>query len=176
MNISYVSSFTFFIALACASASCVAFAEKGGDVRVGRYTTVAPIATTSQSDLLSVVINVTFDSPITTVGEALAHLLVRSGYQLADLDASDPYLPILLSRPLPQAHRQLGPIRLDSALTTLAGPAWRMVVDPVNRLISYELINQYRPISFTAASDRPFDLIGQPSSQRDSDVNDAGIK
>ncbi len=153
MNIAYLSSLTFSIALACASTSFVATAAGDGDIRVGRYATVAPAATSSQSDLLSVVVNVSFDSRITTVGESLAHLLVRSGYQLADLDAADPYLPILLSRPLPQAHRQLGPIRLDDALTTLAGPAWRLVVDPVNRLISYELLNQYRPVSFTGASD-----------------------
>lgn len=114
------------------------------DVRVGRYTTVAPVATPEQGDLLKVVVRVSFGSDISTVGEALDRLLLRSGFRLADLEASDPYLSILLSRPLPEVHRRLGPITLASALETLAGPAWRLAVDPVNRLISYELLDEYR--------------------------------
>jgi len=116
------------------------------EVRVGRYASVTPSATPEQSNLLAVVINISFGSNITTVGEALKHLVVRSGFSLADLHASDPYLPILLSRPLPQVHRHLGPITLSDALTTLAGPAWYLSVDPVNRLISYELLSKFRPV------------------------------
>jgi len=113
--------------------------------RAGRYALVNPMATPEQSDLLSVVIDISFASSITTVGEALTHLLVRSGYSLANLDSSDPYLPILFSRPLPQVHRKLGPIKLETALKTLAGPAWILSVDPVNRFISYELLAKFRP-------------------------------
>ncbi|MCF6256143.1 MAG: hypothetical protein L3K25_07555 [Gammaproteobacteria bacterium] len=114
-------------------------------VSVGRYTLVTPSATPEQSSPLSVVINISFGTNITNVGEALQHLLIRSGYRLADLDAADPYLPILFSRPLPQVHRHLGPITLHDALITLAGPAWYLSVDPVNRLISYELLDKFRP-------------------------------
>jgi len=114
-------------------------------VSAGRYARVTPAATPEQSNPLSVIINIAFASNITNVGEALEHLLVRSGYRLADLDASDPYLPILLSRPLPHVHRRLGPITLHDALITLAGEAWYLSVDPVNRLISYELLEKFRP-------------------------------
>lgn len=127
----------------------IAIENDVGDVRVGRYTTISPVPTREQSDPLSVVIQVSFDPQIATVGESLTHLLIRSGYRLANQTSSDPYLSILLSRPLPQVHRHLGPIRLDAALTTLAGPAWDLVVDPVNRLISYELLDRYRPDSIS---------------------------
>jgi len=128
--------------------SSAAFAES--DPRVGRYTTVAPTATPSQHNLLSVVVDISFSSNITTVGDALTHLLLRSGYRLADMAASDPYLPILFTRPLPHVHRKLGPITLKNALTALAGPAWHLSVDPVNRLISYELLREFRPADFSA--------------------------
>lgn len=152
----------YFSALFIILLSFSAFADD--EVRVGRYTTTVPAVTSAQSDPLSVVVSVTFGPHIQTVGESLAYLLMRSGYRLADLDASDPYLPILLSRPLPQVHRHLGPVRLDRALVALAGSAWNLVVDPVNRLISYELQARYRPdslldtdtetINIPAASDR----------------------
>lgn len=137
----------YFSALFIISLSFSAFADD--EVRVGRYTTTVPVVTSAQSDPLSVVVSVSFGAHIQTVGESLAYLLMRSGYRLADLDASDPYLPILLSRPLPQVHRHLGPVRLDGALVALAGSAWRLVVDPVNRLISYELQAQFRPDSLS---------------------------
>ena len=137
----------FFLFVLAIMLSPAVFADNDpAKIYVGRYTTVVPSATPAQSNLLSVVINISFGPNITTVGEALRHLLVRSGFALADLEASDPYLPILLSRPLPQVHRQLGPITLSDALTTLAGPAWYLSVDPVNRLISYELLSEFRPI------------------------------
>ena len=40
--------------------------------------------------------------------------------------------------PLPDAHRRLGPMPLRLALQTLAGPAWRLLEDPVYRLVAFE--------------------------------------
>ncbi len=157
MNRARLAMFPIVVGLCCSSMMVAAAPDS--DARVGRYARVTPLATPSQSDLLSVLVNITFDTHLSTVGESFTHLLARSGYQLADLEAADPYLPILLSRPLPQAHRQLGPIRLDHALTTLAGPAWRLVVDPVNRLISFELLPQYR--SADGSADNMTSLGGQ---------------
>jgi len=114
------------------------------DARVGRYVTAHLGVDAAQSDPLAVVVRVTFAPSITTVGEALDHLLLRSGYAMASLDASDPNLPVLLTRPLPQVHRRLGPVRLKEALEVLAGSAWSLTIDPVNRLISYELAPEYR--------------------------------
>jgi type IV pili sensor histidine kinase/response regulator len=112
--------------------------------RISRYASIKPVATPEQQNPLAVVLNISFTDEVNTVGEALDVLLSNSGYRLADFDASDPALPILLSRPLPKIHRKLGPITLDNALITLAGSAWDLVVDPVNRLISFELLEEYR--------------------------------
>lgn len=122
----------------------VSAAVSDSDARVGRYAVVHLGADPAQADLLAVVVRVTFAPSITTVGEALDHLLARSGFALAPLDTSDPNLPVLLTRPLPQVQRRMGPIRLQDALEVLAGPAWVLVIDPVNRLVSYELAPEYR--------------------------------
>lgn len=115
-----------------------------GVYRIGRYTTIDPVATSQQSDVLSVVVTVNFTDQVNTVGDAIRHLLHRSGYRFASLKSSDPALPILLKAPLPLVHRHLGPIRVDSALEALAGPAWDLVVDPVNRLVSFDLLEQHK--------------------------------
>lgn len=135
----YIAFVILFVALLLSSVD--AYAD---EVQIGRYTSMKPIATQQQSDVLSVVVKINFNTHITTVGEALNHLLLRSGYQLASKEASDPYMPVLLSRPLPEVHRLLGPITLSNALSTLAGPAWDLVVDPVNRLVSFDLLPEYR--------------------------------
>ncbi len=130
---------TFFMLCAL---SVTAMAKQ--PVHVARYTILAPVATEAQKNPMSVIVTIPFQSNITTVGQAINFLLIRSGYRLASAKDSDPALPVLLSSPLPLVQRKLGPIRLSNALKTLAGPAWDLVVDPVHRLISYELKNQYR--------------------------------
>jgi type IV pili sensor histidine kinase/response regulator len=44
----------------------------------------------------------------------------------------------LFALPLPDAHRSLGPMPLQTALETLTGPAFRLVEDPVHRLLTFE--------------------------------------
>jgi len=41
-------------------------------------------------------------------------------------------------------HRVLGPVTLRNALNTLAGPVWNLVIDPVNRIVSFELLDEYK--------------------------------
>ena len=112
-------------------------------VRTARYTTVAPVATPAQADLLHVIVRIQFPGHVTTVRDAFGHLLSRSGYRLAPDGSADPRRDILLRSPLPAVHRQLGPITLQGALETLAGPAWVLVTDPVHRLVSFELAAPY---------------------------------
>jgi conjugative transfer region protein (TIGR03748 family) len=108
-------------------------------VQVGRYLTVAPIPTAEQLEPLSVIVNVRFPRSVHTVGGALQHLLPPSGYQLADPRHADPQLAVLMTRPLPEVHRQIGPMTLQKALTTLAGEGWQLEVDPAYRLVSFRL-------------------------------------
>lgn len=114
------------------------------EIRVGRYSTLNPVATAQERDPLSVVIEISFPAELVTVHHALLHVLRRSGYNLATGAVADPRLPDLLNASLPEVHRQLGPITLRNALQTLAGDAWVLVEDPVLRLVSFELKAIYR--------------------------------
>lgn len=78
-----------------------------------------------------------------TVKGALEQLLFESGWRLAEYIASEPEINRLYSQPFPHHKRRLGPMPLENALVWIAGDAWQLVVDPVNKLISYELSPRY---------------------------------
>jgi len=86
---------------------------------------------------------------------SLEQVVSRSGYRLASPNASCPSLPVLLGWPLPAVHRSLGPMRLDEALTTLAGSAHYLVVDPVHRLVSFEPREDYQALVGAETPSRP---------------------
>jgi len=123
--------------------SCTALGAGFDPIRVGRYSAIVPGASPEQADPFALPIHMEFPYSLQTVGEALGHVLSRSGYRLASPNASCPSLPVLLGWPLPAVHRSLGPMRFDGALKTLAGPAHYLVVDPVHRLVSFELREPY---------------------------------
>ncbi|RUM93769.1 MAG: hypothetical protein DSZ28_06745 [Thiothrix sp.] len=128
---------------------------RSGYFRSSRYGLQRDDTQSKKHDLLGVIYSYKFPNAI-TVGQALIKALGDSGYGLADPAASDPNLGALLSAPLPNVHRELGPARLDRILETLAGPAWVLVSDPVNRLVSFDLKEKFwPPCQYTAVSKRP---------------------
>lgn len=110
------------------------------DVQVGRYQSMAAGPEAVQVDLLSAVITHQFDEDIRTVGEAVEDLLEGSGYRLLSAKLAETFRVHLFALPLPDVQRQLGPITRRDALELLSGEAFRLVVDPVYRLVSFELI------------------------------------
>src|SRR3546814_8427606 len=68
-----------------------------------------------------------------SVGDAMRHVLLRSGYRLCDAAEA----ATLYALPLPAAHLRLGPLLLRDALLTLAGPAWELSVDAVTRQVCF---------------------------------------
>lgn len=109
------------------------------DVQVGRYSTMKTLPTDAQKNIFATVVNVQFDSTITTVGDAMRSLLQDQGIRLAVPKSKDARVRTLIALPMPRTHRDLGPISLQHALETLAGPVWRLVQDPIHRLVSFEL-------------------------------------
>lgn len=106
------------------------------ELRYGRYTQVSTEPTTEQRDLLAQIIDVNIPSSLgPSVQEALQYVLQRSGYALCPVTAS---VRVLFSRPLPAAHYRLGPIPLRIALQVLAGPAWQLTTDEINRSVCFE--------------------------------------
>lgn len=117
-------------------------------VRYDRYTLAGTRPVDAQRDPLSQMIDITMPAQIVrSVGDGFRYLLLASGYSLCPV--SSPVFSELLSRSLPAVQRTLGPIRLSEALQVLAGPAWRLRVDEVNREICFALRDEYR--TFTPA-------------------------
>ena len=92
-----------------------------------------------------------------TVGQALPQLLDGTGWRLADRYAADDRIYRLYDQPLPEHKLRIGPMPLDQALTWIAGDGWALVVDPVNRLVSFEVRDRYdaRPPRSTLRSPAP---------------------
>ena len=100
-----------------------------------RYTLVSTEPLPEQLDLLAQIIDIRIPANLNpTVGEALRHLLQRTGYSLC-AEPSDG--PTLYRHALPAAHYQLGPMPLNQALQLLGGPAWQLTVDDRARQVCF---------------------------------------
>jgi conjugative transfer region protein (TIGR03748 family) len=108
------------------------------DIQVGRYSLFTTTPTEAQADPLQAIITVQFPDAVRTVGDAMQHVLRQSGYRLAGSEAMGSASAYLMALPLPVVHQSLGPMPLTRALDTLAGPAFRLVEDPVHRLVALE--------------------------------------
>ncbi|SFU54677.1 PilL N-terminal domain-containing protein [Xenorhabdus koppenhoeferi] len=111
-------------------------------VRHGRYLLVSTDPTEAQRDLLSQLVDVRISvSQNPTVADALRYVLRQSGYSLCTAEKTN---DILYRQPLPSVHYQLAPIRLRTALQFMAGPAWQLEVDEVQREVCHHLRPSYQ--------------------------------
>lgn len=106
------------------------------EVRVGRYSYIAPIATAEQSNPLNVVISLKLPQQIENVGTAIEFLLQRSGYRL-EKNVNKEATAMLYDLDIPAVHRDLGPITLENALQTLTGPEWDLKINKLTRKITF---------------------------------------
>ncbi|HHR3898122.1 TPA: TcpQ domain-containing protein [Salmonella enterica] len=122
--------------------------------RSGRYTLVNVKSADAQREPLNQLIDITMPGQlVNTVGDGFRYLLFQSGYALCGRYGAD--FAELLNRPLPAVQRKIGPVRLSEALQVVAGPAWRMSVDEVNREVCFVLRDAYRAQAKTAVSVSP---------------------
>ncbi|MBS6740077.1 MAG: TcpQ domain-containing protein [Enterobacteriaceae bacterium] len=123
-------------------------------VRYDRYTLASTRPADAQRDPLNQIIEIRMPQQVVkTVGEGLRYLLLESGFSLCNGDSV--VFSELFSKPLPAVQRSVGPVRLAEALQVLAGPAWRLHVDDVNREVCFILRDQYRrftPVQSTVSS------------------------
>lgn len=122
-------------------------------VRVSRYSVLNSGITQAQENLLENIVSVSISADSTTVGTAINEVLIGSGFRLAELKNSDPYVDVLFQSPLPDIHRDLGPAKVKDLLSVLAGPAWQLITDPVNRLVTFDLRERYWPCGYDGGSE-----------------------
>ncbi|WP_047686546.1 PFGI-1 class ICE element type IV pilus protein PilL2, partial [Xenorhabdus sp. NBAII XenSa04] len=108
----------------------------------GRYLLVSTDPTEAQRDPLSQLIHIQLPvSQDPTVADAMRYALRQSGYSLCTPEKNN---AILYRQPLPSVHTQLGPVRLRTALQIMAGPAWQLEVDEVQRMVCHHLRQGYQ--------------------------------
>jgi conjugative transfer region protein (TIGR03748 family) len=113
-------------------------------VQTGRYSVVTARPSAEQIDPLLMVVDVRLPRDILTVRDAAEYLLRHSGYRLAGPAEHSPKAQVLLNQTVPDVQRHLGPLTVQDALRVLGGPAFRLQVDPVHRVVTYELLPNYQ--------------------------------
>lgn len=78
-----------------------------------------------------------------TVEDGLHQLLEGSGWALAGYVSADPDIYRLYRQPYADNKRSISPMPLSAALQWIAGDGWDLVVDRVNRLVSFEVRGRY---------------------------------
>lgn len=111
-------------------------------VRYDRYLLVNTNPDAVQRDPLSQVIDIRIPASLKpTVADAMRYALKQSGYTLC---ATGPANGVLYRQALPAVQYQTGPLRLRTALQMMAGPAWQLEVDDVQRVVCHSLREGYQ--------------------------------
>ena len=111
----------------------------GGQMQVGRYTTTVAAPVAQVADPLNVFVRLSYPrQTVSTVGDALRHTLLRTGWRLVETSALTAQAAHLLGLPLPESQRALGPYKARAILEVLTGPSWRWHEDPIQRLVWFE--------------------------------------
>ena len=133
--------------IACLAVAVFALSAHAEEViKTGRYTQVENVPPVNQLNPLKVVIKVRLHKDIQTVESAVNYLLFRSGYTLVERDLLSAEAKTLLDLPLPAVHREIGPLTLDHALKSVIGDAFVLVVDPVHRLVGFDVSDRIERI------------------------------
>lgn len=115
-------------------------------VRYDRYTLASTRPVDAQRDPLNQIIDIRMPAQVVnTLGEGMRYVMLESGYSLCSGEAG--VYSELFIKPLPAVQRSIGPVKLGDALQILAGPAWRMRVDDLNREICFMLRDEYRHLA-----------------------------
>lgn len=111
-------------------------------VRYDRYLLVSTDAQAAQKDPLSQIVDIRIPGSLTpTVADAMRYALKQSGYTLC---ATGPANGVLYRQALPAVQYRLGPMRLRTALQVMAGPAWQLEEDDVQRVVCHSLRSGYQ--------------------------------
>ncbi|MFS6933720.1 PilL N-terminal domain-containing protein [Klebsiella oxytoca] len=111
-------------------------------VRYDRYLLVSTSPSQAQRAPLEQIIDIRIPASVKpTVADAMRYVLRQSGYSLCSITSAN---RVLYNQALPGVQHQLGPVRLTEALQILAGPAWQLDVDSVQRVVCHSLREGFR--------------------------------
>jgi len=141
-----------------------ALADGGKETVLGRYSTSSAAPPPELAEPLEIVATVTFPrATVRTVGEAVRHMLARTGYRLhGNAMTTPPGVNEFLDLPLPESQRQIGPYRVRSILDVLLGSAWQWHSDPLKRVVWFSPSSP--DSSHAAAPELPVQGLSEPAT------------
>lgn len=110
--------------------------------QISRYASVENKPLASQINPLLTVQQIHFPQKVQTVGEAMIYWLQYSGFGLNAQNSQLEVMKTLMSKPLPQVVRNLGPVTVAEGLEVLAG---KEVFSLKENLLTREVSFQLRP-------------------------------
>lgn len=126
--------------MVCAQAPGAGRMVDNGLMQVGRYTAVSAEPFEQISDPLATQVRLSFPrQTVQTVGDAVEHTLLRTGWTLVERIALDAPSRHVLGLPLPESQRTVGPAAVRQVLMILLGASWQWQEDPVRRQLSFAL-------------------------------------
>ena len=108
--------------------------------RIDRYTVLSNAASPEQLMPLNAVTSQRLRG---TVDDGILQLLAGTGYQLFRRNAPES-IGALLAKPIATTALRFRRVRIIEGIHAVAGPAVDVLVDPVNRLVSFEVKPDYR--------------------------------
>lgn len=106
--------------------------------QINRYATVANKPLPAQINPLKAVQQVHFPLEIKIIGQAVDYWLRYSGYHLSE--KQDEALQQVLSAPLPQVDRTLGPLSVEAGLLVLVGQGdFELKTSSITREVNFKL-------------------------------------
>ncbi len=134
-------------ALLLAGACCAqtpSIVEHGTEVVLGRYSTQSAEPPLDAGEPLDVVAQLNFPrATVRTVGDAMQHTLLRTGYTLVDASELASEARLFLELPLPESQREIGPYRVTKVIDVLLGSTWRWHRDPLRRRLWFTVAPAY---------------------------------
>jgi len=113
--------------------------------QINRYATVINKPLAAQINPLLAVQQIHFPQEVKTVGQAIEWWLHYSGYTLVPQNKQSESLQLVMRSPLPQIHRNLGPLTVREGVEILAGQKIFMLVeDPLKREVNVKLKPAYQ--------------------------------
>ncbi|MCD9554436.1 hypothetical protein GLP31_18375 [Photobacterium carnosum] len=118
-------------------------------------------ASAEQKDPLLTVTTITFPQNVSTVGQALNYVLLRTGYTLIAPSQLTASANRLMQLPLPLVQRSVSQVTVRNLIDTLIGDGFDYRVDPVMRtvkiicpadLVGIEPIHKEKPFKFLVGS------------------------
>lgn len=110
---------------------------------ISRYTSISTTPEVDQINPLMTVVSFAFPPTVTTVGQAVTYTLEQTGYSLVDASKLPDAAKIMLALPLPSIQRRFRYVTVQTALKTLAGTAFVLMVDPINRQVTFVPVLQH---------------------------------